>query len=144
MFCRQFSHYRGKRSPFKFNPVCKLYMPSLCLSANILLLQLLLLLQTTKCINEAWCAIFVNAGLETRGCREPRASLNSPAAPANFCREPKDVLVSIQTPLGSFWRCNWAPWKKKLISNPEMGWFVWRVWWFYMWLACNCISENES
>ena len=31
------------------------------------------------------------AGLEIRGCQEPRAPLTSPAAPSNFCREPKDV-----------------------------------------------------
>ena len=30
------------------------------------------------------------------GCREPGAPLNSPGAPSNFCREPKDVLVSIR------------------------------------------------
>ena len=28
--------------------------------------------------------------------REPRAPLDSPAAHLNFCREPKDVLVSIR------------------------------------------------
>ena len=42
------------------------------------------------------------AGLEIKGCREPRAPSNSPAAASNFCREPKYVLVSIYTtPLGS-------------------------------------------
>ena len=35
------------------------------------------------------------SGLEIRGCPEPMAPLSSPAAPSNFCREPKDVLVSI-------------------------------------------------
>ena len=39
------------------------------------------------------------SGLEIRGCQEPRAPLNSPAAPSNFCREPKDVLFSIQNSL---------------------------------------------
>ena len=34
-------------------------------------------------------------GLEIRGCREPRAPSNSPAAHSNFSREPKNVLVSI-------------------------------------------------
>ena len=34
-------------------------------------------------------------GLVIRGCQEPRAPLNSPAAPSNFCREPKVVLVSV-------------------------------------------------
>ena len=37
----------------------------------------------------------VLAGLKIRGCLEPRASLNSPVAPSNFWREPKNVLVSI-------------------------------------------------
>ena len=31
-------------------------------------------------------------GLEIRGCRQPRAPLNAPAASSNFCREPKYVL----------------------------------------------------
>ena len=35
-------------------------------------------------------------GLEIRRCREPRALLNAPAAPANFCREPENVLFDIQ------------------------------------------------
>ena len=38
---------------------------------------------------------FQNPGLEIRGCRDPRAPLHSLAAPSNFCREPKDVLISI-------------------------------------------------
>ena len=37
----------------------------------------------------------VYAVLEISGCREPRAPLNSPGAPLNFCRELKNVLVSI-------------------------------------------------
>ena len=40
-------------------------------------------------------------GLEIKGCREPRAPLKSPAAPTNFCREPKNVLVSIHN------TCKW-------------------------------------
>ena len=36
-----------------------------------------------------------HAGLEIRGSQEPRATLNSPAAPSNFWREPKNVLVTI-------------------------------------------------
>ena len=39
--------------------------------------------------------LHTETGLEIRGCREPRAPLNSPAAPSNFCWEPKNVLVSI-------------------------------------------------
>ena len=58
-----------------------------------------------------------SAGLEMRGCREPRAPLNSPAAPSNFCREPKDVLVSIHNTfqrrlkmqLGSLEKLNFEP-----------------------------------
>ena len=38
-------------------------------------------------------------GLEIRGCQESRAPLNSPGAPSNFYREPKDVLVSIHNTL---------------------------------------------
>ena len=38
-------------------------------------------------------------GLEIRGCQEPAALLNSTVATSNFCREPKDVLVSIQNTL---------------------------------------------
>ena len=39
--------------------------------------------------------IHVCTGLEISWSWEPMASLNSPAAPSNFCREPKDVPVSI-------------------------------------------------
>ena len=42
-------------------------------------------------------------------------SLEFSLSPSNFCREPKYVLVSIHTTsLGSFRRCNWAPWNKPL------------------------------
>ena len=34
-------------------------------------------------------------GIEIKQCREPRAFLNSPVAPSNFCKASKDVLVSI-------------------------------------------------
>ena len=40
-------------------------------------------------------AFILSTGLEIRGCREPRADMNSSGAPSNFCRESKDVLVSI-------------------------------------------------
>ena len=40
--------------------------------------------------------LWMNLGLENRGCRELRAPLNSPAALSNFCRESKDVLVSVR------------------------------------------------
>ena len=36
------------------------------------------------------------SGLEIKGCQEPRAPLNAPASPSNFCREPKYVLYDIQ------------------------------------------------
>ena len=36
----------------------------------------------------------LTSGLEIRLCKEPRAPLNSPAAP-NFCRESKGVLFDI-------------------------------------------------
>ena len=35
-------------------------------------------------------------GLEIRGCREPRAPLNSLGVPSNYCREPKVALISIR------------------------------------------------
>ena len=48
--------------------------------------------------------------------REPRAPLNSPAAPSNFCREPKNVLVSIH----NIWK--WlSKMEKILISSPGNG-----------------------
>ena len=59
-------------------------------------------------------------GLEISGCWE---SLISSAAPSNFCREPKNVLVSIHNMVSGFWRCNWAPWKKIISSSPE--WCEW-------------------
>ena len=34
-------------------------------------------------------------GLGIKGCWEPRAPFNCPAAPSNFARESKDVLVSV-------------------------------------------------
>ena len=37
-----------------------------------------------------------SAGPEIIGYQESRAPLNSPAAPSNFCREPKDVLFYTQ------------------------------------------------
>ena len=51
-------------------------------------------------------------GLEILGgARRPRLT----AAPSNFFREPKDVLVSIR----NTFRYNWAPWKKNnLIPSP--------------------------
>ena len=61
------------------------------------------------------------SGLEIRGCREPRAPLNSPAAPSYFCREPKNVLVYIDN------TCKWplkmqlGSLEKILISSPECG-----------------------
>ena len=38
--------------------------------------------------------------LASHGCQEPRAPLNFSVAPSNFCREPKDVLVSIRNTFG--------------------------------------------
>ena len=46
-----------------------------------------------ECLNHIQGSIW-HSGLATRGCQEPRAPLNAPAAPSNFCREPKDLLVS--------------------------------------------------
>ena len=50
------------------------------------------------------------SGLDISWCQEPRAPLNSPAAPYNFCREPKDVVLSFWICIGSL--------EKILISSP--------------------------
>ena len=57
----------------------------------------------------------MNAGLETR------APLNSPAAPSNFCREPKNVLVSIYIHLKVTFEMQLGSLDKILISSPGMG-----------------------
>ena len=71
-----------------------------------------------KILNEGF------SGLEIRGCREPRAPLNSPAAPSNFCRELPQIFAGIPnmywflytSPLGSIWRCDSAPSNKALFQ----------------------------
>ena len=57
-------------------------------------------------------------GLEIRGCQEPRAALNSHAAPSNFGREPKDVLVSIQNTFRQLFKMQLGSLEKSFISNP--------------------------
>ena len=37
----------------------------------------------------------VRTGVEISWSQEPKALLNSPAAPSNFCRGPKDILFDI-------------------------------------------------
>ena len=49
----------------------------------------------TKMLERGLAKDLCKAGLEIRGCWEPRAPLNTPAAPSNFCREPNDVLFAI-------------------------------------------------
>ena len=39
-------------------------------------------------------------GLGIRGCQEPKAPLNSPAAPSNISREPKDAMVPTRNTIG--------------------------------------------
>ena len=41
-------------------------------------------------------------GLKIRGCREPKATLNSPVAPSNFCTGVKRCICFYSSPLGSF------------------------------------------
>ena len=60
------------------------------------------------------------AGLEIRGCREPSAPLNSPAAPSNLCREPKNVLVSIHNTCKWLRKMQLGSLVKLLISSPAL------------------------
>ena len=57
-------------------------------------------------------------GLEIRGCKEPRAPLNSPVAPSNFCREPKDELVSLHNTFRLPLKMQLGSLKKIIISSP--------------------------
>ena len=58
---------------------------------------------------------------DIRRCWEPRAPLNS-AAPANFCREPNDVHVSIHNTFREgFEDAMGLPEKKHLISSPAFA-----------------------
>ena len=75
-------------------------------------------------------------GLEIRGCREPRAPLNAPAAPSNVCREPKYVLFDIQNTfmklmkmqLGSLEKnLNFEPWLLNLATNINHGLRDWQM-----------------
>ena len=70
-------------------------------------------------------------GLEIRGCQEPRAPLNHPAAPSNFCREPKEFtgfytqhLLKMQ--MGSLEKdkLNFEPWASHMTYVPvcSRGW----------------------
>ena len=61
------------------------------------------------------------AGLEIRGCREPRAPLNAPAAPSNFCREPKYVLFDIQNTFMKLMKMQLGSLEKILILSPGYG-----------------------
>ena len=60
-----------------------------------------------------------NTGLEIRGCQEPRASLNAPAAPSNFCCEPKYLLFDIPIIFMKLMKMQLGSLEKILISNPE-------------------------
>ena len=57
-------------------------------------------------------------GLEIKGCQVPRAPLNSPSTPSNFCREPKDVLFSIQNTFRLLSEMQLGSPEKSLISSP--------------------------
>ena len=59
------------------------------------------------------------ARAEISGCQEQSAPLNSPGAPSNFCREPKDVLVSTQNTLKWLLKMQLGSVKNNLISSPE-------------------------
>ena len=53
------------------------------------------------------------------GGAEPRAPLHSPAAPSNFFREPKDVLVSIHYTFKWLLKMQLGSLEKNTISSPE-------------------------
>ena len=53
-------------------------------------------------------------GLGIKGCWEP----NCPAAPSNFARKPKDVLVSVVNTLQKLLNMQLVSLKKNLISSP--------------------------
>ena len=48
------------------------------------------------CVQTTSFIFFIMPGLEIRECSEPRAPLNAPAAPSNFWREAKYLLLDIQ------------------------------------------------
>ena len=70
--------------------------------------------------------MIIRSGFEIRGCQEPRAPLNSPAAPSNFCREPKDVLFSIQNTYRYLSEMQLGSLEKILISSPTGKGFSFR------------------
>ena len=57
-------------------------------------------------------------GLEIRGCWEPRATLNAPAAPSNICREPKNGLFDIQNSFMKFIKVQLGSLEKNLNFEP--------------------------
>ena len=59
------------------------------------------------------------SGVEIRGCHKPRVPLNSPASLSNFCREPKEVLGSIQNTFWWLFKMLLGALEKSLISSPE-------------------------
>ena len=60
----------------------------------------------------------VNSSFDTMSGLEIRAPLNFPAAPSNFCREPKDVLVSIHNTFRWLLKMQLGSLEKNLISSP--------------------------
>ena len=59
------------------------------------------------------------AGFKIRGSWELRAPLNSPTGPSNFCREPKNVLVSVHNTCKWLFKMQLSSLEKILISSPE-------------------------
>ena len=60
----------------------------------------------------------MDSGLDIRGCQDPRAPLNSPAAPSNFCREPKGVLYSKQNTFRYLLKMQLGSQEKSFIWSP--------------------------
>ena len=57
-------------------------------------------------------------GSKLGGCQDPRALLNSPSAPSNFCREPKDVLFAIHSTFMKLMKMQLGSLDFFLISSP--------------------------
>ena len=61
----------------------------------------------------------LKSGLKIKGCWEPRAPFNSPVVPLIFCREPKDVLVSLHNTFSKLSKIQFGSLEKKVILSPD-------------------------
>ena len=91
------------------------YQPSYqTIVINLIIIIIMIIIMSITII-----IIIIMTGLEIRGCREPRAPLNVPAAPSNICREPKYVLFDIQNNSMKLMKMQLGSLEKILISSPE-------------------------